>query len=227
MSWLSSVTKDVLKGFDHSLSKLTTAGQRDSLFEDVKQYGKDFKDWFDGTAAMEKQNALNIQNWEMQNAYNTPEAQMQRYLAAGLNPNLIYGQSNMAGGIAGVSMPHTGAETMSKAMSILSSFYNIGALIANVKNLQQQNHNLMAQESLSYAQGDFVREQARRYALDTDYLERNGLSTFSPRWPRNIMGTLDLLKQFFDFEPVRSEFHKTYEMKERGDSSYRGARWFL
>ena len=32
--------------------------------------------------------------WNLQNEYNTPKKQMQRYIDAGLNPNLIYGQIN-------------------------------------------------------------------------------------------------------------------------------------
>ena len=48
-------------------------------------------------------NAENWKNtitaWNMENAYNTPSAQMQRYQAAGLNPNLIYQQENTAGAI--------------------------------------------------------------------------------------------------------------------------------
>lgn len=36
------------------------------------------------------QNATNIENWNMQNAYNSPSAQMQRLKDAGLNPNLVY-----------------------------------------------------------------------------------------------------------------------------------------
>ena len=42
-----------------------------------------------------------INFWNMQNAYNTPEEQMKRFSAAGLNPNLIYGQAgdNSAGNI--------------------------------------------------------------------------------------------------------------------------------
>lgn len=35
-----------------------------------------------------------LSDWEMQNEYNSPRAQMQRYQEAGLNPHLIYGQSN-------------------------------------------------------------------------------------------------------------------------------------
>lgn len=37
-----------------------------------------------------------LSDWNMQNQYNSPEAQMERYKQAGLNPNLIYGQSNQA-----------------------------------------------------------------------------------------------------------------------------------
>lgn len=40
------------------------------------------------------QNDLNIQNWNMANEYNSPASQMRRFVAAGLNPNLIYGQGN-------------------------------------------------------------------------------------------------------------------------------------
>lgn len=36
----------------------------------------------------------NKKMWHMQNAYNTPLQQMQRFKEAGLNPNLIYGQGN-------------------------------------------------------------------------------------------------------------------------------------
>lgn len=39
---------------------------------------------------------LELEQWNRANEYNTPEAQMERYRAAGLNPNLIYSQSNAA-----------------------------------------------------------------------------------------------------------------------------------
>lgn len=40
------------------------------------------------------QNKLAIQNWKMQNEYNSPKNQMARFAEAGLNPNLIYGSGN-------------------------------------------------------------------------------------------------------------------------------------
>lgn len=42
------------------------------------------------------QNQWNIDQWNRENAYNSPAAQMARYKAAGLNPDLIYGQQNLA-----------------------------------------------------------------------------------------------------------------------------------
>ena len=46
-----------------------------------------------------RQHEFLLEDWYRQNAYNTPKAQMRRFEAAGLNPNLIYGQQNTAGGI--------------------------------------------------------------------------------------------------------------------------------
>lgn len=45
-------------------------------------------------AMSEKAYAQNMEMLKYQNAYNSPEQQMARFKAAGLNPNLIYGQGN-------------------------------------------------------------------------------------------------------------------------------------
>ncbi|AXH78087.1 MAG: DNA pilot protein [Microviridae sp.] len=42
----------------------------------------------------EYQYSKDLQMWNMQNEYNSPKQQMQRYSQAGLSPNLIYGQGN-------------------------------------------------------------------------------------------------------------------------------------
>lgn len=47
---------------------------------------------------MALQNQYAVENWNRENAYNTPKSQMERLKAAGLNPNLVYGS-----GAAGVS----------------------------------------------------------------------------------------------------------------------------
>lgn len=50
----------------------------------------------------QKQDAFDF--WNVQNAYNSPEAQMQRFKEAGLNPNLIYGQGN-SGNAGSIPVP--------------------------------------------------------------------------------------------------------------------------
>lgn len=52
------------------------------------------RDWNLNLAKM--QNNWNIEQWNRENAYNSPAAQMARYKAAGLNPDLMYGQQNLA-----------------------------------------------------------------------------------------------------------------------------------
>jgi hypothetical protein len=42
---------------------------------------------------MEQQREWALSDWHMVNAYNSPDQQMQRYMDAGLNPNLIYGSA--------------------------------------------------------------------------------------------------------------------------------------
>lgn len=43
-----------------------------------------------------QQNQWNIDQWNRENEYNTPLAQMSRYKDAGLNPDLMYGQQNLS-----------------------------------------------------------------------------------------------------------------------------------
>lgn len=55
--------------------------------------------------AMAKQQEYNKELWDYQNAYNTPQQQMERLKAAGLNPRLIYGSGAASAGNAGPIAP--------------------------------------------------------------------------------------------------------------------------
>lgn len=52
-----------------------------------------------------RQRADSLADWSMQNAYNSPEQQMARYRAAGLNPNLIYGQQTTSPSVRSTTAP--------------------------------------------------------------------------------------------------------------------------
>lgn len=48
----------------------------------------------------------NLEQWNRENLYNSPAEQMKRYKAAGLNPNLIYGQQNTSANSPQFDAPH-------------------------------------------------------------------------------------------------------------------------
>lgn len=58
----------------------------------------------------EYQYSKDIEMWNLNNAYNSPEAQQLRLNKAGLNPNLVYGSGSVAGNTTG-SMPKYNAPT--------------------------------------------------------------------------------------------------------------------
>lgn len=91
----------------------------------------------------EKQKQDSIQFWNMQNEYNSPEAQMRRFKQAGLNPNLIYGQSNTSDAIKGPSMgsPNTPAPQVSTEGigDMVNTYFNVQKSKQEVDNLKKQN----------------------------------------------------------------------------------------
>lgn len=53
----------------------------------------------------EKTKADNIKFWDMQNEYNSPQAQMERLKAAGLNPNMVYDKGGAIQAAGNISTP--------------------------------------------------------------------------------------------------------------------------
>lgn len=85
----------------------------------------------------EYQNQVSLDNWNLQNSYNDPSAQMQRYQDAGLNPLLIYGDgAGSAGNASGAPAASQGQfddkvsrslgnlQLEQAAQSVISSYYD-------------------------------------------------------------------------------------------------------
>lgn len=94
----------------------------------------------------------NVDMWNMQNAYNSPSAQMKRLVEAGLNPNLAYGS--------------LGSSTADSAPQ-----YNA----ANVPSVSDaaftdpwQGISQAGQSSLQYAQTELLRAQAEKTRNETE-----------------------------------------------------------
>lgn len=98
------------------------------------------------------QKADNLAFWNMQNEYNSPEAQMQRFTDAGLNPNLIYGQSNASGPISTPDVQKPQFES-TRPGDIVPAVLSGIDLVTNLEMKQAQTDNIKAQN-------DVIRQQA-------------------------------------------------------------------
>lgn len=96
--------------------------------------------------------AQNVAMWDMQNAYNTPLAQMERYRAAGLNPNLIYGNGVSSAGNASSAPQYEAPRYKGIDLSSILMF--------------QQFENLNAQNQLLANQTELARTQAIGAGID-------------------------------------------------------------
>lgn len=104
--------------------------------------------WNEKMYNIQRENSL--ADWAMQNEYNSPQAQMQRYRDAGLNPNLIYGQTNEAGPVRSTdaqSWNPRAPQVDLDARPALSAYYDVQLKEASLDNLRTQN-TVQVQEAL-------------------------------------------------------------------------------
>lgn len=166
-----------------------------------------------GENAANAQNAQQLAFWNMQNAYNTPKAQMQRFAEAGLNPNLIYSQGNNgnAGAVGSAATGDAGSSTLSKAFSVVSAVYGLKGMKADLANKAAQNNLLDTQT-------EFARQQVRQLRIDNDYLEKHGLSNHSPKLSRELEAVPDsFFKSLFRFIDVFDSVFSRSTLNPRSD----------
>lgn len=93
-----------------------------------------------------------IRDWNMQNEYNSPAEQMKRFKDAGLNPNLIYGQTTNAAPIRAVGMEDYRHQPMH--VDYAGSVQSAADLAINLdfkdaqKTLMEQQAKVMQQEAI-------------------------------------------------------------------------------
>lgn len=86
---------------------------------------------------MEEQQEINLENWNRQNAYNTPAAQASRLKAAGLNPSILTqgsGSSAAAGNAAPVSSPSPQGVSPTSPANEFAGLSRLGTDYANIIN---------------------------------------------------------------------------------------------
>lgn len=118
------------------------------------------------------QKADNLAFWNMQNEYNSPEAQMQRFKDAGLNPNLIYGQQNTAGPLSSpdvqkpqFDVPRYG-DVVPSALSAIDLVTNLELRQAQIDNVRAQNDVIKQNAVLIGSQISGTEASTKRKLLD-------------------------------------------------------------
>tara|TARA_Y100000590_G_C15641890_1_gene985298 strand:- start:714 stop:1571 length:858 start_codon:yes stop_codon:yes gene_type:complete len=102
----------------------------------------------------------NLEQWHRQNLYNHPLQQMERLLAAGLNPNLIYGSSpGSAVGNAGAVAPGKAVARMQMPFGAIGSAMQTGVQQAQTNNLKAQSNLHTANAIKSISQGGLAKAQ--------------------------------------------------------------------
>lgn len=126
------------------------------------------------------QRADALADWNMMNEYNSPQAQMARLKAAGLNPNLVYG--------SGADMPSAtvrGTDTkgwnpeapdygsiVTQATGQIAQFQNMAVQAAQTNNLETQNTVLLQEVALKAAQIANVNAQTESTNFGTSQAKR-------------------------------------------------------
>ena len=107
------------------------------------------------------QNQWNLEQWNRENEYNTPKAQMQRLVDAGLNPDLFY--QNGVSGMTAASSPSmtAGAPATPQDMSALGQKKTVGQAMQE----GLQSAMLGAQIRLTNAQADKTEQEATGQGL--------------------------------------------------------------
>lgn len=106
-----------------------------------------------------QQNAWNREQWNLENQYNTPSNQMARMKAAGLNPDLVYG--NGAAQSVAAASPEMASGAPSSPVDVMSNIANrktVGDVVQN--GISQYYQTRMAEASLEKTQAETEKTKA-------------------------------------------------------------------
>ena len=112
-----------------------------------------------------QQNQWNIDQWNRENEYNIPSAQMARMKAAGLNPDLAYGQQNLS-----AASPEMTAGEPGSPMDY-SSVAN-GPTIGEAASIAAQSRLTNAQAKLAESQADKVDAETTGQTINNEWLPK-------------------------------------------------------
>lgn len=118
--------------------------------------------------------AKNLEQWHRENRYNSPSAQMARYRAAGLNPNLIYGQSNTAGASPELSIGEVGTGQAQNASPLDVEGISLDPatwqrIVNETKLADSQKENIDADTEKTKADTENIEEDTRGKKISNEF----------------------------------------------------------
>lgn len=118
------------------------------------------------------QNQWNIEQWNRENTYNTPLAQRQRLAAAGMNPDLAYGEGVSANLAASSPEMTAGAPSSPADMSNLANKQTVGDMVRSVL----QNSLVQAQIDKTKSDKDKTDQETKNLEVENDILSADALT---------------------------------------------------
>jgi hypothetical protein len=106
----------------------------------------------------DRQRADALADWNRQNMYNAPEAQMKRFKDAGLNPHLIYGQMTTAQPIKtpdAKAPNYVAPQVDPEGLNVLGKQYALETQRLQLENMQKQGELIKAQTIKTNSETDW------------------------------------------------------------------------
>lgn len=143
-------------------------------------------DFLFGSIAKKKERKLAVENWRMQNEYNSPASQLARYKAAGVNPrfasdmHLVNTGATLSDDANKVYKPDIGSQTMNNLANYIDIKHNQAEMLKSQEQLQQEH---IKTNILRNTESELIQQAA---AKTTDMTAKSKLSSYS-EWVRSQM----------------------------------------
>lgn len=169
----------------------------------------------------DRQRADALADWNMQNQYNSPAANMARLKAGGLNPNLVYGNGtntpsvNVRSASSDTFNPQAPRADIQGAANSLLQGVALRNTAAQTDNLRVQNELLKQQILNTAAQTQNIGQNTARSQFDLNQLKLTAANDIMQKETTLRKTQADVLKTEADTEAVKANTQYTLDQNER------------
>lgn len=126
-----------------------------------------------------------LESWLIQQEYNSPANQVARLRAAGLNPNLIYGNGSAATGNAS-SGPYHDVGTLKSHSREFAKSLDLSSVVLQLQNLKAQANAMNMQADNLASQAEYREAQTKYTNAILDFYDKHGYFPGQANVPTNL-----------------------------------------